>query len=166
MSRRRVPLAMHLMAGLVLAGGCAKPPAEAESTDLSPSEIRERLRTALEERESVALQDLKLPLEIAERIDANHDSSIERSEAQDYYRRASRGPRDRSDFTMLREEGFPLNVNPELISAGQAEIGDDDLVMGIVHNGEARAYPVNYMNGPTNEVVNDVLGGTAIAPSW
>lgn len=74
--------------------------------------------------------------------------------------------RDRSDFTMLRAEGFPLNLDPEIVPASEAPIGDDDIVMGIVYNGVARAYPVNYMNGPTNEVVNDVLGGTAVAPSW
>ncbi len=74
--------------------------------------------------------------------------------------------RDRSDFTMLREEGFPLNIDPKIVSADEAPIEDGDIVMGIVHNGEARAYPVNYMNGPFNEVVNDELGGTAIAPSW
>ena len=38
--------------------------------------------------------------------------------------------------------------------------------MGVVINGQARAYPVNYMNGPNNEVVNDELGGELIAPSW
>ena len=79
-----------------------------------------------------------------------------------------RGPtnRDRSDFTMLSEEGFPLNVDPEIVAASEAEIGDDDIVMGVVINGQARAYPVNYMNGPNNEVVNDELGGELIAPSW
>ena len=46
------------------------------------------------------------------------------------------------------------------------EIGDDDIVMGVVVAGKARAYPVNYMNGPRNEVVNDQLGGTAIASTW
>ena len=83
-------------------------------------------------------------------------------------RRQAPGPtnRDRSDFEMLREEGFPLNVDPEIVSAKEAPMEDGDMVMGIVHNGEARAYPVNYMNGPMNEVVNDNLGGTAIAPSW
>lgn len=74
--------------------------------------------------------------------------------------------RDRSDFTNLKEGGFPLNVNPEIVAAADAPIDDGDIVMGIVHNGEARAYPVNYMIGPYNEVVNDDLGGTAIAPSW
>jgi len=79
---------------------------------------------------------------------------------------ARRTNRDRSEFTMLNEDGFPLNVDPEIVAAGDAPLDDGDMVMGIVHNGEARAYPVNYMNGPFNEVVNDELGGTAIAPSW
>ncbi len=73
---------------------------------------------------------------------------------------------DRSTFTMLNEEGFPMNVAPEVVPADEAELGEGDLVMGVVINGEARAYPVNYMNGPTNEVVNDVLGGRAIASTW
>ena len=62
--------------------------------------------------------------------------------------------------------GYPLNVDPEIVTADQVDFGDEDIVMGIVINGEARAYPVNYMNGPYNEVVNDELGGQAIAPSW
>jgi hypothetical protein len=78
----------------------------------------------------------------------------------------TQGPRDRSDFTHLRDEGFPLNTQPEIVSADQARLDEGDIVMGAVINGEARAYPVNYMNGPTNEVVNDTLGDTAIAPSW
>jgi len=75
-------------------------------------------------------------------------------------------PRDRSEFTHIREEGFPLNVNPEIVSAEDAPLEDGDMVMGVIHNGEVRAYPVNYMNGPTNEIVNDTLGGTHVAPSW
>ena len=74
--------------------------------------------------------------------------------------------RDRSDFTRLKEAGYPLNVNPEHVLAKDAPINDGDMVLGVVINGEARTYPVNYMNGPTNEVVNDILGGKAIAPTW
>jgi hypothetical protein len=80
------------------------------------------------------------------------------------YRRAV--PTDRSDFTRTKEEGFPLNVNPKIVAAAEAQLADDDLVMGVVVGGEARAYPVNYMNGPHNEVVNDQLGGLPIAPTW
>ncbi len=75
-------------------------------------------------------------------------------------------PADRSAFTSPQDARYPLNVDPELLPAAAAAIEDSDLVMGIVINGEARAYPVNYMNGPTNEVLNDTLGGTPIAPSW
>lgn len=74
--------------------------------------------------------------------------------------------RDRSDFTRLKEAGYPLNVNPEHVLAKDAPVNDGDLVLGVVINGEARTYPVNYMNGPTKEVVNDTLGGKAIAPTW
>lgn len=75
-------------------------------------------------------------------------------------------PRDASEFTLLREGGFPLNVNPTIVPADAAEIGADDMVLGVVINGDARAYPLNYMNGPFNEIVNDQLGGIPIAPSW
>lgn len=69
-------------------------------------------------------------------------------------------------FVHLEEEGFPLNVNPEIVAASDASIDDGDMVMGVVIEREARAYPVNYMNGPRNEIVNDRLGGRAITPSW
>jgi len=75
-------------------------------------------------------------------------------------------PKDVLNFVGQDANGFPLNVNPEIIAASESPIDDGDMVMGVVLNGEARAYPVNYMNGPTNEVVNDNLGGQAIAPSW
>jgi hypothetical protein len=75
-------------------------------------------------------------------------------------------PKDRSDFTLLKEEGFPLNVDPEIVPASEAPLEEGDMVLGVVIEGEPRAYPVNYMNGPTNEVVNDTLAGAAIAPSW
>ena len=71
-----------------------------------------------------------------------------------------------SAFTMLRPDGFPLNVDPEVVPAEEAPLQPGDMVMGVEIGGQARAYPVNYMNGPFNEVVNDLLGGVAIAPSW
>ena len=38
-------------------------------------------------------------------------------------------PRDRSTFTHLNEEGYPLNVNPEIVAAADAAIGGTDMVM-------------------------------------
>lgn len=43
---------------------------------------------------------------------------------------------------------------------------DDEFVLGVEVNGEARAYPINVMTGPQREVFNDELGGAAIAATW
>ena len=116
----------------------------------------------------VPVSELKLPPEAARRFDEDGDGLVTFPEIERLERVAPepQAPRDRSEFTLLRDEGFPLNVDPEIVPADQAPIGDDDIVMGVVINGQARAYPVNYMNGPYNEVVNDELGGEAVAPSW
>lgn len=46
------------------------------------------------------------------------------------------------------------------------EVFEDELVLGVVVGGEARAYPVNMMNGPRREIINDRVGGQAIAATW
>lgn len=117
----------------------------------------------------VPVEELGLPAGATGRIDINQDGLVTFDEYEEYSRRSSppaAEPRDRSAFTHLTEGGYPLNVDPEIVTADEVDIGSGDLVMGVVINGEARAYPVNYMNGPYNEVVNDELGGQAIAPSW
>ena len=57
-----------------------------------------------------------------------------------------------------------FNIVPaEMVGEG---VSDDDLVVGVVINGEARAYPLNMMTGPQREIFNDVLGGKEIAATW
>jgi len=63
-------------------------------------------------------------------------------------------------------EGFPPTFAQEFVSAGEARLGNDDLVIGVVVDGKARAYPVNFMNGPLHEVVNDRVGDREIAATW
>lgn len=46
------------------------------------------------------------------------------------------------------------------------EVVADELVLGVVVDGQARAYPINVMTGPTREVFNDELAGHAIAATW
>ena len=98
----------------------------------------------------VPVGDLSLPEGAAARFDANSDGYVtfdEYTKMQLNPELASgpAEPRDRSDFTHLRKGGFPLNVNPEIVSADNVEIGDEDMVMGVVINGEPRAYPVLLM---------------------
>jgi len=74
--------------------------------------------------------------------------------------------RDRSTTTDLRPEGYPVRTGLELVDADEAGLHDDDMILGIVIEGEARAYPVNLMWKPENEVLNDTLGGAAITATW
>lgn len=45
-------------------------------------------------------------------------------------------------------------------------IGPDELVLGVIVNGEARAYPINMLTGPSREIINDKLGGKKIGATW
>lgn len=65
---------------------------------------------------------------------------------------------------------FPAIVEPEAVSVEKAEAADvvkaKELVLGVVVNGEARAYPINTLTGPRREIINDELGGRSIAATW
>ena len=46
------------------------------------------------------------------------------------------------------------------------DLSDDELVLGVVVEGQARAYPINMLTGPRREIVNDRLGDVPIAATW
>ncbi len=48
----------------------------------------------------------------------------------------------------------------------RGQVTDTELVLGVVIEGEARAYPINMLTGPSREIINDTLGGQAIAATW
>ncbi len=45
-------------------------------------------------------------------------------------------------------------------------VSDDDYVIGVEHEGAARAYPLNMLSRPDHHVVDDTLGGRPIAITW
>jgi hypothetical protein len=51
-------------------------------------------------------------------------------------------------------------------SAVSDEVKGEELVIGIVLDGQVRAYPINMMTGPQREVFNDQLAGHSIAATW
>lgn len=63
---------------------------------------------------------------------------------------------------------FPAITKFPVVSVGKAagKINDAELVLGVVVNNKARAYPINMLTGPRREILNDVLGGRAIAATW
>lgn len=48
--------------------------------------------------------------------------------------------------------------------AGQ--VSDSELVIGVVIEGHARAYPINMLTGPAREIINDRIGKTNFAATW
>ncbi len=78
------------------------------------------------------------------------------------------GPqRDFNPRTVLGRAIRPIKNAPH-VDADQIKgrVKDNDLVLGVVVEGEARAYPINLLCGPSREIINDQLGGTAIAATW
>lgn len=57
-------------------------------------------------------------------------------------------------------------TDPLIVDASESDVNDNELVIGVEVDGQARAYPINQLTGPMREIINDTLGGTAIAATW
>lgn len=68
--------------------------------------------------------------------------------------------------TLLRRDAIPAIDEPTFLTAedAAAEYAPDELVMGVVFEGEARAYSVPHLSG--HEIVNDNVAGVKIAVTW
>jgi hypothetical protein len=45
-------------------------------------------------------------------------------------------------------------------------VSDDDLVIGLAHDGVARAYPILMLGGPSREIINDRFGDQPYVVNW
>jgi hypothetical protein len=63
---------------------------------------------------------------------------------------------------------MPAIVDAPVVRADRIKdrVSDNELVLGVVVGDEARAYPINMLTGPRREIINDTLGGRAIAATW
>ncbi len=65
----------------------------------------------------------------------------------------------------VSRDGIPALTNPDAVGASQASfLTNSDRVLGIVVNGEARAYPMGVLWW--HEIVNDVLGGEPVLVTY
>lgn len=71
-------------------------------------------------------------------------------------------------YQAVGRDAFPVFDDPRMLSIQEAEAGgaifDRDAVIGVAHNGEAKAYPITVMG--LHELGNDTIGGVPIAISW
>ncbi|GAB4282612.1 MAG: hypothetical protein Kow0092_37610 [Deferrisomatales bacterium] len=62
-------------------------------------------------------------------------------------------------------DGIPALLDPAFVPAEEAAfLRPDDRVLGFVHQGEARAYPIRILSW--HELVNDRVGGAPVLVSW
>lgn len=63
---------------------------------------------------------------------------------------------------------FPSVSGFQVLDADAASevLEDDELVLAVEIDGQARAYPINMLTGPSREIINDQLAGSAIAATW
>ena len=65
---------------------------------------------------------------------------------------------------ILRRGGIPAIDNPAYVRASEARIRDEAWVLGVIIDGQARAYSLELLN--SHEVVNDSIGDTDFAAVW
>ena len=65
---------------------------------------------------------------------------------------------------LLSRDAIAPIYEPEFVSAAEAPYADDELVIGVEINGEAKAYAIGPLN--SREMVNDTLGGRSILVTW
>ncbi len=69
---------------------------------------------------------------------------------------------------VVPRDAFPVFDNPRMLTAAEAEakgqVFDRDMVVGVAHRGEAKAYPITVMG--VHELGNDTIGGVPIAITW
>lgn len=68
--------------------------------------------------------------------------------------------------TLLPKDGIPAIDEPEYVSAKEAGgfMQPNEMVIGINIKGDKRAYSVPLLS--SHEIVNDVVGGSAVSVTW
>lgn len=65
---------------------------------------------------------------------------------------------------IMARGGIPAIDTPDYVPAAEAQIRDDAWVLGVIIDGQARAYSLELLN--SHEVVNDSIGDTDFAAVW
>jgi len=68
--------------------------------------------------------------------------------------------------TLLPRDAIPAIDDPSFYAAAEAdaEYEHDELVLGVILNGESHAYSASHLD--RHEIVNDTVGGRKIAVTW
>jgi len=74
-------------------------------------------------------------------------------------------PREQIQAGGPAKDGIPALTAPKFVPMAKADfLGADDQVLGVFHNGIARAYPTRILSW--HELVNDCFGDEPLLVSW
>ena len=72
---------------------------------------------------------------------------------------------DRGEYRELIARDVIVPVyEPRYVEAEEANLVDQELVMGVEINGEAKAFPIGLIR--SREIVNDTIGGVPLLITW
>jgi hypothetical protein len=104
----------------------------------------------------------------APRIDSGQQAASREVAAESNQATSSTGESydDYNIVTLLPRDAIPAIDNPQFVSAEEAgeQYDDDELILGVEFNGDARAYSIPLLS--SHEIVNDTVGGVKIAVTW
>ncbi len=67
--------------------------------------------------------------------------------------------------SILPQDAIPALIKPAYLTASKAsDMSDQEEVIGIVVNGDSRAYPLSTLSA--HEIVDDDVGGQSVAVTW
>jgi hypothetical protein len=91
--------------------------------------------------------------------DPSDDSSALTSSTGERYK-------DYEIITLLPRDAIAAIDNPRFLSVAEANesYSDDELVLGVVFNGDVRAYSIPMLS--SHEIVNDTVGDVKISVTW
>ncbi len=142
-------MAWFLVAGFVLAAcGAVQKAADPEPTDQSPSvDAAESELPAIQAQPESTVESANIPTVEPELIN----------------------PRNFEFESYLPPQLIPLDgirpvYQPQFVDAADAPLHDDELVIGVSVEGEAKAYPITVLR--FREMVNDELGKLPILVTW
>lgn len=91
-------------------------------------------------------------------------TSLDQSESDPGQNRRVDDPVDYHVNTLLPRDAIRPVYDPEFVSASESPLLDDELIIGVAWEGEAKAYPITILR--FREMVNDELAGIPTLVTW
>ena len=103
----------------------------------------------------------------AQTADSRNTSTQEDLKGADKLRSSTGEKYDNYEIvTVLPRDAIQAIDNPQFIALeeGNETYDDDELILGVEFNGDARAYSIPLLS--SHEIVNDTVGGIKLAVTW